>query len=246
MRILITRPEPDGVALAEALRAAGHEPVLCPLLRIVFLPLAPLSLEGVAALIATSRNGLRGLAQSEQGRGELAFAARRLPLFCVGEATAGLARAMGFAAVWSGTGGAQDLVPLIEKQIAPADGALAHLAGERLAFDLPGALARRGYRTRLVPLYRAEPAESLPAAVVDALRERRIGGVMLMSPRTARLFADLFHHHGLVAAEGAPLCYCLSPAVAQALGASPGFGVRVARTPKAEDMLALVEPEAAH
>lgn len=249
MRILITRPEEDAAELAGALEAAGHEPVLCPLLNVVFTATRPLELGGVAALIATSRNGLRGLAQAMEKTPAPADVWRdiiRLPIFCVGGATAGLASELGFTLIYSGAGGARDLLPLIEERVRPSDGVLLHLGGEQLAFDLPGALSQRGYRTRLEILYRAEPATELPASVVSSLRRHETGGVVLMSPRTARIFVELLELHGLVG-SGAPLaCYCLSPAVAQALGSTGGFAVRVAQKPNLQDILALVGPETAH
>jgi uroporphyrinogen-III synthase len=249
MRILITRPEEDAAEFAMALNAAGHEPVLCPLLHIVLTAAAPLNLEGAAALIATSRNGLRGLARSLARRPPAGLdreALMRLPIFCVGSATAGLAQEMGFAHIYSGAGGARDLIPLIETHIEPASGLLVHFGGEQLAFDLPGALAQRGYRTRLEALYRTESVAGLPPPVIASLKRGEIGGVVLMSPRTARIFVGLLQLHGLVDAASHMVCYCLSPAVAQALGASGEFAVRVAQKPNARDILALVEPARAH
>jgi uroporphyrinogen-III synthase len=252
MRILITRPEEDAAEFAGALTAAGHEGVVCPLLEIVFPPAAPLSFAGVAALIVTSRNGLRGLARDpifadgERVGADSLSALRALPVYCVGEATGRLAREMGFTRIHCGAGGARDLIPLIEAHSTPASGELLHLGGEQLAFDLPGALARRGYRTRLETVYRAQPASRLPSEVVQAIRLGEIGGAFLMSPRTARILVELFRVHGLVGATSPFVCYCLSPAVAQALGTSGEFIIHVAQMPNVRDILALVGPKAAH
>ena len=83
MRLLVTRPEPDATALRAQLIAQGHEVLVEPLITIRFDNADPIELDGVQALIATSRNGLRALASSpaiEQ--------ARSLPLFAVGPGTA--------------------------------------------------------------------------------------------------------------------------------------------------------------
>ena len=67
---------------------------------------------------------------------------------------------------------------------------------------------------------------------------------MLMSPRTARTFADLLAKHGVVTQARRLVCYCLSEAVAEAV--TPlGFAVRVAAHPREEDVLALLDAEAA-
>ena len=69
MRLLVTRPEPDALKLRAALEERGHEATVEPLLSVSFDDTDPIDLEGVQALIATSRNGLRAL--------KLASAARR-------------------------------------------------------------------------------------------------------------------------------------------------------------------------
>ena len=84
MRILLTRPESEIARFATQLEAQGVEPIAAPLLRIepvVTLPPVP---EHVQALLFTSANGVRAYA-------DLA-AARDLPVFAVGDATAEAAR----------------------------------------------------------------------------------------------------------------------------------------------------------
>ncbi|ODS03449.1 hypothetical protein AUC71_09720 [Methyloceanibacter marginalis] len=89
MRVLVTRPEPDARQEADALRARGYEPVLAPLLDIEFLKGVPLDLDGVQAVVITSRNALRALADHPQRE-----AVAALPLFAVGEATAWAGRSL--------------------------------------------------------------------------------------------------------------------------------------------------------
>ena len=61
MRLLVTRPEPDALKLRAALEERGHEATVEPLLQVSFDDADPIDLDGVQALIATSRNGLRAL-----------------------------------------------------------------------------------------------------------------------------------------------------------------------------------------
>jgi len=93
-------------------------------------------------------------------------------------------------------------------------------------------------------LYRAVPAEQLPARVLSLLKAGELDGAILLSPRTARTFAALIDKHGAVTQGRRLVCYCLSQAVAEVL-APLGFGVRVASKPREEDVLALVDSEAA-
>jgi uroporphyrinogen-III synthase len=221
------------------LAARGHKAVLAPLLAIEFLDNTPLPLAGVQALIVTGRNALRALAASR----ELAEAIK-LPLFAVGEATASDARSLGFAKVTMGPGTAAGLAKLIQEQLAPKDGALVHLASETLAFDMQPGLETMGFQLRQAELYRAVPARELPAEVLALLRSADLDGAILMSPRTARTFAELLGRHGVVTQAAQLVCYCLSQAVADAL-APLSLRIRVAARPREEDVLALVDSEAA-
>ncbi len=65
-----------------------------------------------------------------------------------------------------------------------------------------------------------------------------------MSPRTAKTFAALVARHGLVTQAASLVCYCLSEAVAEAV-APLGCEARVAARPREEDVLALLDTEAA-
>lgn len=238
MRLLVTRPEPDAGREAELLAARGHQPVLAPLLEIEFGN-AALPLAGVQGLVVTSRNAIRALAvHPELG------AALKLPLFAVGDATARAARELGFTEVTVGRGTAADLAALIARDVEPEHGPLVHLAGETLAFDLGAALAARGFAMRKAVLYRAVPVRALPAQALDPIAARRLDGVVLMSPRTAKTFAALIARHGLVTQAAGLVCYCLSEAVAEAV-APLGCEVRIAARPREEDILALLDAETA-
>lgn len=239
MRVLVTRPEPDASLQAEALAARGHEPVIAPLLTIEFLSDAKLGLDGVQALIITSRNALRALAAHPQ-RDE----AIKIPVLAVGDATAHAAQELGFREVTIGLGTGAALAGLIKQELEPKEGPLLHLTGDVIAFDLGAALEAHGFIVRKTMLYRAAPADALPAEALAALNAGRLDGVILMSPRTARIFVALLAKHGAATPIKGPICYCLSEAIAEELRPL-GFAVRVAGAPREEDVLALLDGEAA-
>jgi len=243
MHVLVTRPEPDAAGLKARLEAMGHRVSLAPLLSIEFETREPIRLDAVQALIATSRNALESLARSSS-LGE----AVALPLFAVGPATAAQARGLGFARVHGGPGSARDLVPLIAANASPADGDLLHIAGDRLAFDLKAALEPRGLTVRHQVVYRSRAAESLEPRVADAIRIGSLGGVIVMSPRTAAIFAALAAKAGVAEASSRLTFFCLSEAVARELAPLMPRTVKLARAPNSEEMLALlarVAPESA-
>ncbi len=234
MRLLVTRPEPDGGREADALIALGHEPVRAALLEIEFLSGVPLQLDGVQAVIMSSRNALRALAGHPERDQAL-----KLPLFAVGEATAWAARQLGFHEVTIGPGTGAGLPPIIRQEVHPERGPLVHIGAEKVAFDLKGALEEDGFELRRAILYRSHPVDTLSDAVVSELKSGQIGGVLLLSPRTARTFARLAQAHGLAADAKGVVCYCLSKAVAEAV-APRGFAVRVPQYAREEDLLALL------
>ena len=239
MRLLVTRPEPDASREAELLAARGHQAVLAPLLTIEFARDAPLELAGAQALLATSRNALRALA-SHPARED----AIKLPLLAVGDATAGEAQMLGFSDVTIGPGTGAKFAKLIASEYEPGRGALVHLSGETIAFDLKSALESQGFTVRRFVLYRAIPLGALPAEALRLLTAGELDGVILMSPRTAKTFAELAVRHGLVTQANGLVCYCLSEAVAEAVRPLGGT-IRVAARPREEDILALVDSEAA-
>ena len=65
-----------------------------------------------------------------------------------------------------------------------------------------------------------------------------------MSPRTAATFARLAGQQDVVTEARRLVCYCLSEAVAEAV-APLGCEMRVAAQPREEDVLALLDSEAA-
>jgi uroporphyrinogen-III synthase len=239
MRLLVTRPEPDATRQAETLAARGHEPVVAPLLLIEPAQHASLDLDGAQALIVTSRNALRALASHP----DLA-ASLKLPLFVVGEATAKAATELGFTKVTCGPGTGEELSRLIADTLKPKAGALVHLSGETVAFDLKSALQAKGFILRQPILYRAVPATRLPESVLSLLNADKLDGVILMSPRTAAIFAALAMRHDAVTQASQLDCYCLSAAVAQAVEPLKARAI-VAAGPREEELLALIDTEAA-
>lgn len=222
MRLLVTRPRADAERLARLLDARGHDCLCEPLLTIEPLP-AALSLEGVQALAATSRNGVEAFVRQEPRRD--------LPVYAVGSATAAAARRAGFATVLSAAGDANSLAALLARRLRPAAGAILHLAGERVAADLGLLLADIGLAVRRVSLYRARAAEAFSPAVEAALRESRLEGATFLSPRTATTFVRLVQASGLEAATQRMVAFCLSPAVAAALEPLPWAAIEAAREP---------------
>lgn len=205
MRLLITRPREDAEALAELLGEQGIAVSIEPLLTIDYSEGDPLALEDVQALLATSANGVRALVRRTDRRD--------IPLYAVGDATARTAIDTGFARVMSATGDVQALARLVIGRLDPKAGALLHAAASQLAGDLAGELARAGFTYRRLVLYQARPATALTTETLAQLRDGKIDGVLLFSPRTAGTFTRLVDAADLAAALQSVVCFALSPAV---------------------------------
>ena len=233
MAVLVTRPAVDGAATAARLEAAGYEAVVAPLMTIE--PQAPaLDLTDAQGLLVTSANGARAAAA--------ATSRRDIAVYAVGAASAAAARAAGFAEVASADGDVAALVGLVRARVDPAGGRLVHGAGQVTAGgadgDLAAQLRRAGFTVDRVTLYTAATAEALPAPAVAGLTAGRIEAVLLYSPRSAALFAELVKKAGQ-ACDGV-VAVCLSQAVAAALGDVAFRGVVVADQPTEDDLLAVL------
>lgn len=236
MRLIVTRPEPDASALAAELEARGHMPVVAPLMHME-LRGSPPDLAGVQGLLFTSANGVRALV-AHLGR------LPGLTALCVGEATGAAARAAGARRVIVSGGDARALAATVRGACDPDAGALLHVAGTHRAGDLARELAGAGFDVRRAVLYEAVAAEELPEPARRALApgpdQGGAQGVLLYSPRTARLFVQLAEAAGLGAAAARLDAYCLSPAVAQALGRPGDAHVHVAPRPESAALLGLL------
>lgn len=241
MQLLITRPQPDAGEQAKKLKALGHETIVSPLFEIEFLEFTPLPLIEAQALIATSRNALRALAQSSDLQ-----AALKLPIFTVGAATAELARDLGFGNIHQGDGAAQTLLPLIASQCARDNGNLIHLAGTRIAFDLKSALEKEGFGVEQPILYKPNYAESFTEETLQAFSNGDLDGIILMSPMTTQTYVALISASELCERASKLTHFCLSDNVAAPLNKLDNAQVLVASRPREDDLLALIGHEAAN
>ncbi len=231
MHLLITRPGDDGARLAETLRQMGHDPILEPLLTIRHFDGPALDLSGAQAILATSANGVRAIADRTPER--------ILPLYAVGDATARAAKEAGFLDVSSAAGDVEALARLVREKLDPAKGPLVHVAGSEVAGDLAGDLGASGFTVRREVLYESESAYSLSPSTIAAIKEERIDGVLAYSPRTAATLARLIRKARLVRDCRRIELLGLSQAVADAANDIPWANIRIAAEPTQEAMLAL-------
>ena len=234
MRLLITRPEEDAVALAATLKDLGHSTLVAPLMDVHIFDGPPLALGGMQAVLATSANGVRAFAKRSEKRD--------LPIYAVGPQTAEAASKCGFQFVYSAEGDAAILAEAVASWAKPENGALLHAAGAETTGGMRQALQAKGFAVTVEILYEAAPIVKLPEKLEQALRDNALDGVLLFSPRSAKVFTNLVTEAGLGEACARLSCYCISAATAAALGALAFARVSVAGAPNQEAMLALLTP----
>ena len=236
MRILITRPEPDGERTAQKLRVRGCDVLLGPVLRIRLIDQADLGAGPWDAVAMTSANAAHALERHSR-RLEMT----RLPALTVGRRTAEAAGAVGFTDIASANGNEQALAQLIGDRMARGKKIL-YLVGEDRAGDLAIAVAPHGVRVETVVVYRAVAAERLPDAASAALRAGEVNGVLHFSRRSAVIYLDCAKAAGVLDSALRPFHYCLSQAVAEPLVAAGAIRVMIAQSPEENALLELVAP----
>jgi uroporphyrinogen-III synthase len=225
MRLLVTRPWQDAQILIPRLEQLGHEVIASPLLEIaprpdIRIPNAPYQL-----IALTSANAIRCLAGTE-----LLDRLRHLPVMAVGPQSAAAAKHAGFASVTEAGGDGSGLARHILAHARPKAGPILYLSGLDTASDFAGHLERAGFLVERIIVYEARPAARLAP---DAARAE---GVLLYSPRSARLWLDLAARQGIAA--DAMTHFCLSANIAAILPG--GLARRVAARPDEEALLEIV------
>lgn len=233
MRLLVTRPEPDAGALAEELRRLGHEPVLQPLLEFQVLEFDPAPILAADGIIFTSRNAVRALGEKlDLGRsGDCA-------IFCVGSETERLLRSAGFKNIAATADTAEELAAKIVA-VAGKDRVLTHVTGRHQAFDLAGTLKSEGLLICTLSVYSMQEREVFDSAVAAELEGGKIGGAILMSPRTAEIFVALCRRYGLVESAKRLHYFCLASSAANRLRPLEPIHVHVAQRPDRAALLGL-------
>jgi uroporphyrinogen-III synthase len=234
MHLLVTRPQPDAGDLQRKLEVRGFRVSVAPLLDIRMGPQRPIPSRPYQAVLITSANGARALAQHpacEKLSSRVAYA--------VGPQSRAAAAAAGFDKVVEAGGDVSAITKKVESELEPARGPLLYLSGEETSGDLEAVLQRRGFEVDRVIMYAAVPASHLPPQLTAMIKRRAIDGVLLYSRRTAKVWRRCISADGLDAQAGHMLHFCLAAAVAGGLPES--WVAKIAAHPSEQGMFDLIE-----
>ena len=228
MKLIVTRPSEDSAILAHKLMAMDHEVVSSPLLEIVANSNIKIPDEPWVAVLVTSANGVRCLPANS--------VPSNVRVIAVGAQSAQAARDWGFQHVESHGGDVTQLANWIVVNLSPTSSPLLYLTGKEISGDLAGILSGHGFNVRRVETYGAE-ARPLKLSQKEI---KVCDGVLLYSPRSARLWVNALNSGELIGAAAHLRHYCLSSAVAQIL--PQDWLKSVASEPTESALLQLLEP----
>jgi uroporphyrinogen-III synthase len=211
MKLVITRPHLDAVALSEKLIALGHDVVIAPVLEIVPRQNIVVPDFKFQAICLT------------------------IPVFAVGEQSARAALDFGFINVVAKGGDVHGLVKAVNHVLIPADGPLLYISGAETSGDLQGQLQGSGFHVHRLITYDAV-AQDLAGQKEEILSS---AGVLLYSPRSAKLWLMQMKKLNLSAQLSEMNHFCLSPQVASEL--SQYSHILIANSPSEDAMLTLLE-----
>ncbi len=233
MRILVTRPAPDGERTAATLRELGYEVLAAPLMQVK--PIVADVAGAWSAVIISSANAIRALDAPQIASLE------KLPLFAVGQRSADAAREAGFNDVRSANGNADDLIRLVAASHTKQTATYLYLAGENRAADVEGELAKRGIKARTMSVYENVTLD-YPPELVGALHHRKVDAVLHFSRRSAENYVNGAKAAGIEDMARVPKHFALSAQVAEPLRAAGVGQIRVAPEPNEAALLAILPP----
>jgi len=246
-RVLVTRAADQAQEMMAALREAGAEPVLMPMLRIVppedfsAVDAALGRLESYDVLLVTSANAIRCFAARAAERG-CSLAELSAKVVCVGpkSAEATLQAGLSVSTIPAERYDAEGMLDAIAKHLSPAG----------CRFLLPRAAAGRetlceglraaGAEVDAVTVYRNVPPDADGPALRERLRNGELAVLTFTSPSTVRHFVALLDDESREAA-GRCLVAAIGPVTARALrkeGLAPDVVPERASAPALVDALA--------
>ena len=231
--VLVTRPDEEGLALANQLKTVGKKILLEPMLIVENLPVKDLSYDKTQAYVITSANSIKALLNL---RPDL-----EIPLFAVGNASAIAARKSGFKTVYSADGDADDLAKLVDDVLNPSEGDLLYISGKTQSGNLFKKLSSLGFGCREVFVYETIPRKSLSPETVAAIKNDQVDTILLYSSKTAEVLIKLVRKSRLVRQCKKITIICLSKGIANVAKSLNWYNVLVSDKPTQEGMLDLLE-----
>lgn len=217
----MTRTRPGADQLVKRLLSEGFSADSFPLLQVNYAPMAQIQGDE-QGLILTSAHAVSVVPKNCS-----------IPVYCVGRATAEVARRAGLRVAMAGTGGGALLAREIIQRLDSQNGPLLWLHAKQARQELPKLLKQARFTVRDHVAYITRPVPELSDKVGKALHLGAYSAVLLQSPRAAATFMHLCPK-----LASPLLAFCLSDNVATALGRLENLEKRVISAPTEKELLA--------
>jgi uroporphyrinogen-III synthase len=207
MTVLITRPLAAAKRTEQAFQAAGISTWIDPVLTITLIP-TTIKPAAYDAIITTSANGVESFAKLTQHR--------NIPIFCVGDASAAIARELGFTSVFHPIEhGGKELVILIKQSPFKR---FAYIRGEVVKIDIANALANvLDMRIDTYITYKTVPTTAWTDETLDLFHTKKISTITFYSEYSAQVILNLLRAHNLLDCTHFITALCLSEAIADVI-----------------------------
>ena len=242
-RVLVTRPEDRAGGMLDALRNAGAEPVVVPVIRIQGLAHTPAldaaltRLQDYDGLLFTSVGGVAHFVRLARERG-VALDARCPPAWCVGPATARAAFDAGLPVHRVPERfDAEGLLEALVEGLAPRGRRFLLPRAARSREALPEGLRAAGAEVDAAPVYETVAAEIDGEALGTALERGELDVLTFASPSAVRFLLDALPPAGREAAARCAVA-AIGPVTAQALAEAGLPADVVAERATGEDLVA--------
>ena len=187
MHILITRPLEDCSEMIIKFKSLGHEVSHLPLLTINKVDYGMINFLDYGGIIFTSTNAVKFL--------ELKKINKKIPCFCVGNATEKKARSAGFQNVIAAEGNVENLKELVLQNFDQKNGKLIYVSGETISADLDNQLIKEGYNIKRIVNYRTAHNKKFDENFVKELKLKIPDMVYVYSQNSALSFLNFIKIH---------------------------------------------------
>jgi len=157
-------------------------------------------------------------------------------LYTVGDATAALARDVGFKHIRSAAGTVDHLVDLIGPAVADASKQLTYVCGRDRKGGLESKLRTKGWQVNVAIRYHSNRADYFSPDILTAIESQTIDAVLLYSNRTAEAFKAFIEQHKLSQPANLIKLFCLAKSIESVFDRSGKIQLIVVEKPNEQSM----------
>ena len=232
MKLILTRPLDDSRKILDLPRDKGYEPIINPLLEILYLKNNP-NIDQFTSLLFTSRHAIRSLKKKNN-----LFLSNKKIYVC-GKSTYQEASELGVNNEYILFEDSTDLINKLPKIKDIKRENILYLRGQHISSNIIESLKCKSIYLEEEIIYEAIKKDSFNQDVINAFAKDTQLAVLIYSERTAQIFIDTLEKYELGNKTSIILAYCLSKNIAQVLKRF-GISTRYSERPTNEAIFELI------